>query len=42
MDNQAKALAAIKEASGSELGEYSVDEFILHHLEELPADYHYH
>jgi sigma54-dependent transcription regulator len=39
MDNQAKALAAIKEASGTELGEYSVDEFISHHLEELSADY---
>ena len=39
MDNQAKALAAIKEASGTELGEYSIDEFISHHLEELPSDY---
>ena len=39
MDNQAKALAAIKEASGTKLGEYSVDEFISHHLEELPSDY---
>jgi hypothetical protein len=39
MDNQAKALAAIKEASGTELGEYSVDAFISHHLEELPSNY---
>ena len=39
MDSQAKALAAIKEASGTELGEYSIDEFISHHLEELPSDY---
>lgn len=39
MDNQKKALAVIKGASGTALGEYSVDEFISHHLEELPASY---
>ena len=39
MDNQAKALAAIKAASGTELGEYSIDEYISHHLEELPVNY---
>ncbi len=31
MDNQVKALAAIKQASGTEVGEYSIDEFVSHH-----------
>ena len=37
MDNQVKALAAIKQASGTEVGEYSIDEFVSHHWEELPC-----
>lgn len=39
MENQQKALNAIKEAAGTESGEYSIDEFISHHLEELPSEY---
>ena len=33
------ALAAIREASGSEGGESSVDLFVAHHVEELPQAY---
>ncbi|MDC5857424.1 DUF2004 domain-containing protein [Vibrio rotiferianus] len=39
MSSEKKALEAIKNASGTELGECSIDEFVSHHLEELPSHY---
>ncbi len=39
MDNQKIAFEAIKKASGTEQGEYSIDEFVSHHIEELPGSY---
>jgi len=39
MSNKQKALQDIKNAVGTEIGRYSVDEFISHHLEELPSSY---
>ncbi len=39
MDYQKLALEGIKKSSGTEDGEYGIDEFISHHLEELPAEY---
>ncbi len=39
MSNEQKALQDIRNAVGTEVGEYSVDEFISHHLEELPSSY---
>jgi hypothetical protein len=39
MSNEKKALQDIKSSIGTEIGEYSVDEFISHHLEELPSTY---
>jgi len=33
------ALAAIRQAHGTEDGEDSIDLFVAHHLEELPQDY---
>ncbi len=39
MSNEQKALQDIKKSIGTEIGEYSVDEFISHHLEELPSTY---
>jgi hypothetical protein len=33
------ALAAIRQARGTEDGEDSIDLFVAHHLEELPQDY---
>lgn len=39
MTNEKKAIAAIKSAVGTELGEYSIDEFVTHHIEELPSSY---
>tara|TARA_B100000929_G_scaffold218075_1_gene174717 strand:+ start:632 stop:1183 length:552 start_codon:yes stop_codon:yes gene_type:complete len=39
MSNEQKALQDIRYAVGTEVGEYSVDEFISHHLEELPSSY---
>ena len=39
MSNEQKALNDIRSAVGTEVGEYSVDEFISHHLYELPSSY---
>lgn len=39
MNNEKKALEEIKKSSGTEQGEYGIDEFISHHLEELPPSY---
>jgi hypothetical protein len=39
MSNKQKALQDIRNAVGTEVDEYSVDEFISHHLEELPSSY---
>jgi hypothetical protein len=37
--NEKKALEGIKKSSGTEQGEYGIDEFVSHHLEELPLTY---
>ena len=37
--NQEKALEAIKRSAGTEVGEYGIDEFVSHHLDELPESY---
>ena len=34
-----KALASIKASAGTEAGQYGIDEFVQHHLEELPTSY---
>lgn len=39
MGNEKKALEGIKKSSGTEQGEYGIDEFVSHHLEELPKSY---
>ena len=39
MDNQKLAVEAIKKASGTEQGEYSINEFVFHHIAELPKSY---
>lgn len=39
MSNEAKALEAIKKSSGTDQGEYGIDEFVAHHLDELPKNY---
>lgn len=39
MSNEKKALEGIKQSSGTEQGEYGIDEFVSHHLDELPASY---
>ena len=39
MSNEIKALQGIKKSSGIEQGEYGIDEFISHHIEELPQSY---
>lgn len=39
MSNEKTALEGIKQSSGTEQGEYGIDEFVSHHLEELPASY---
>ncbi|WP_041523238.1 DUF2004 domain-containing protein [Gilvimarinus agarilyticus] len=39
MSNEAKALEGIRKASGTEQGEYSIDEFVSHHIDELPRTY---
>ncbi|ARM84618.1 MULTISPECIES: DUF2004 domain-containing protein [Marinobacter] len=39
MSNEAKALEGIRKASGTERGEYSIDEFVSHHIDELPGTY---
>jgi hypothetical protein len=39
MSNEKKALEGIKKSSGTEQGEYGIDEFVTHHLEELPQSY---
>jgi len=39
MSNEKNALDGIKKSSGTEQGEYGIDEFVSHHLEELPQSY---
>ena len=39
MSNEAKALEGIRKASGTEQGEYNIDEFVSHHIDELPRPY---
>ena len=39
MSNKAKALEGIRNAFGTEQGEYSIDEFVSHHMDELPRAY---
>lgn len=39
MDNQKAAMKAIKKVSGTEQGEHSIDEFVSHHIGELPESY---
>lgn len=39
MSNEKKALEAIKKSSGTQQGEYGIDEFVSHHLAELPKTY---
>ena len=39
MSNEKKALEGIKNSSGTEQGEYGIDGFVSHHLEELPQSY---
>ncbi|ARM86048.1 DUF2004 domain-containing protein [Marinobacter salarius] len=39
MSNQDEALEAIKRSAGTEAGQYGIDEFVSHHLEELPESY---
>jgi len=39
MNNEIKALDAIKKSSGTDEGEYGIDLFVSRHLEELPQNY---
>lgn len=39
MNNEEIALEAIRKSAGTEQGEYGIDEFISHHIEELPKSY---
>jgi len=39
LTNERKALEGIKQSSGTEQGEYGIDEFVSHHLNELPKSY---
>ena len=39
MSNEKKALEGIKLSAGTEQGEYGIDEFVSHHLDELPKSY---
>ncbi|GAA0851693.1 hypothetical protein GCM10009113_36270 [Marinobacter szutsaonensis] len=39
MSNQEKAIEAIKRSAGTEAGEYGIDGFVSHHLDELPESY---
>ena len=39
MSNEAKALEGIRKSSGTEQGEYGIDEFVSHHIDELPKSY---
>lgn len=39
MNNEQKALSEIRRTSGTEIGQYGVDEFVAHHLRELPKQY---
>jgi hypothetical protein len=39
MNNEKLAIEGIKKSSGTEQGEYGIDEFVSHHLEELPKSY---
>lgn len=39
MSNKEKALEAIKRSAGTEAGEYGIDEFVSHHVEELSESY---
>ncbi len=39
MSNEKKALEGIKQLSGTEQGEHSIDEYVSHHLDELSPSY---
>jgi len=39
MNYEVKALAGIRRKSGTEIGEYGVDLFVSHHIEELSSTY---
>lgn len=39
MSNKDKAFEGIKNSSGTEKGEYGIDEFVSHHIDELPRNY---
>ena len=39
MSNEVKALEGIKKSFGTEQGEYGIDLFVSHHIEELPKSY---
>ena len=39
MNNEQKALSEIRKTSGTDIGQYGVDEFVAHHLNELPKQY---
>jgi len=39
VSNEVKALNGIKASSGTEQGEYGIDEFVSHHIQELPRTY---
>ena len=39
ISNEVKALEGIKKSSGTEQGEYGIDEFVSHHIDELPKSY---
>jgi hypothetical protein len=39
MNNEQLAIEGIKKSSGTEQGEYGIDEFVSHHLEELSTSY---
>ncbi len=39
MNNEQLAIEGIKKSSGTEQGEYGIDEFVSHHLKELSTSY---
>ena len=39
MNNEQVALEGIKQSLGTEQGEYGIDVFVSHHIEELPKSY---
>jgi len=36
---ECKSIEGIKQSSGTEQGEYDIDEFVSHHLDKLPTSY---